>query len=92
MFKDDLNQKKQIKKIINELCSFTKTKMHDRHYDFYKCQELGLKVKLIKSDDKLYDLIMEGHYAYLYSCYRIPNIVKIIETNLDNSFILYGVR
>lgn len=86
--KDD----KKIRKIVKELCSFNRTKMHDRHYNFVKCSKLGLKVQLIQNETELFKLIHNIYDLYLFSVYYEISTLKYIESSDKNSFIMYGKR
>jgi len=92
MFKRVKNKDEKITKIIGELASHKNSKVHDKHYDSDKCKELGLKVYDIEKDQILQDLILSIHHSYILSIFRSPNLIKIIENQNGQTFIMQGKR
>ena len=81
MFKNCKNKKGKINNIIKELDDKDCSKIHDRHFDFDKCKEIGLKVKELEKDEILNDKVLAIYYSLLLSVYLDSTIVKIIESN-----------
>jgi len=92
MFKnaDDKEQKAQT--VMNELASHDASKVHDRHYDFIKCKALGLNVTALEDSQDLQEAVLSLYHCYLLSIYRIPNVIKFIESQNGESFIINGIR
>jgi membrane-bound ClpP family serine protease len=77
----------QIDVIMNNLNNPSQTKEHSRHIHFDKAKELGLKVSLLEDDDKLQDLVLSLHHAYIATL-MMTNTSKLIESDLGKKFIL----
>ena len=82
----------KIDNILNELSSHDASKLHDRHYDFEKCKELGLKVTALENDQEFQDKVLSLYHSYLLSIYRLPSSVKFIECQRGQTFIINGKR
>jgi hypothetical protein len=86
MFKDDRNSEEKIRKIIEYLGSHKNTKTHDRHLNPKKCEEIGLKIKMMEDNQELQDYILSIHHA----CFNLMNkspISKIFMNNISKHFI-----
>ncbi len=59
---------------------------HSRHYDFNKCKELGLNVKLIEEDQILQDLVLSVYHSFCITV-QGTQAAKIIENHLGNAYI-----
>lgn len=92
MFKDSENRKEIAKKILGELASHDASKVHDRHYDYVKCKQLGLNVIPLEEDQNLQDKVLSLYHCYILSIYRLPTIIKFIENQNGQSFIISGKR
>lgn len=92
MFKHYKNKDEIVKKILAELASHKNSKVHDKHYDSEKCKKLGLKIFDIEKDQELQDLILTIHHTYILSIFRIPTLIKLIENQNGQTFILNGPR
>ena len=92
MFKKSKDKHNKVKRILDELASHDASKVHDRHYDYNKCKQLGLKVIRLESDQKLQDAILSLYHAYLLSIYRIPTAIKFIENHEGQTFTINGKR
>lgn len=93
MFKGcKVTKKAKIDNILNELSSHDASKLHDRHYDFEKCKELGLKVTALENDQEFQDKVLSLYHSYLLSIYRLPSSVKFIECQRGQTFIINGKR
>lgn len=92
MFKNAKHKEEKIKKILNELASHDASKVHDRHYDFVKCKELGLKVTPLEKDPALQDGVLSLYHCYSLSIYRMPNVLKFIENQNGQVLITSAVR
>lgn len=83
MFKSESDTKK-IEKIINTLNSNTGS--HAKHFDYDFCKSLGLKVEKLEEDQKLQDLVLSVYHCCTISA-NCTLTIKIIENNLDKSYI-----
>lgn len=75
---------KKIKKIISGLN--LNDGSHARHYDYYKCNQLGLNVKLIEEDQILQDLVLSVYHSFSITAQSTP-ASKIIENQLGKAYI-----
>ncbi len=87
MFLNDSNRDEKVDAIITELSSHALTLSHDRHLhiDILK-DKLGLKILPLESDQKLQDLVLSVHHAYLITLTQTPAF-KIIENQLGKAYI-----
>lgn len=63
MFKEE--NENQIKKIKHELITSKTTKDHSQNLSAEKCKEIGLKIKQLEDDEKLQDIVLSIHHAYI---------------------------
>ena len=94
MFKNSKLKNKTviIDNIVNELINHDKSKVHDRHYGFDECKQIGLKVKGLENDPDLQDKVLSLYHSYILSVYLMPNAIKFIEAQNGNSFVITGKR
>lgn len=59
---------------------------HARHYDYEKCKELGLNVKLIEEDQVLQDLVLSVYHSFSITA-QTTSASKIIENQIGKAFI-----
>lgn len=86
------NKEKVVVTILNELASHDASKVHDRHYDFVKCKQLGLNVTALENDQTLQDKVLSLYHCYLLSIYKLPNSIKFIESQNGQTFVISGQR
>lgn len=87
MFKAEGNSAKQVvDRIMSTLASHSNTKSHERHISAAKAIEIGLKVKMIESDQALQDAILTIHHATMLT-FSITPISKIIENQDGISYV-----
>ena len=77
-----------IDKIVANLNEHEASKVHNRHFGIDFCREIGLKVDLMEDDNKLQDLILSVHHAYVIT-FDATQSIKIIENQNGKSFISY---
>lgn len=87
MLKTAHNKEELIKGIIKELGDHSVNLAHNRHLSAKKCQEIGLKVKMLEDDNELQDAVLSIHHIFMHTL-RSTNAVKIIQNNMNISFIL----
>ena len=92
MFKKYKDRKERVTIIMDEIASHDASKVHDRHYDFQKCKRLGLKVKSLEENQDLQDAVLSLYHCYILSIYQLNNLVKVIENQFGQSFIINGKR
>lgn len=59
---------------------------HARHYDYAKCRDLGLNVKLIEEDQKLQDLVLSVYHCCTITT-QMTATCKIIENQMGKAYI-----
>lgn len=77
MFKDDFDSEK-VQKIIASLNEHSVSKAHARHYNYKKIKEIGLKVDLLEDNEKLQNVALSLHHAFIISLQQ-TRASKIIE-------------
>ena len=92
MFKDCANKEEIVNRIMSELDDHEVSKVHDRHYDYIKCQKLGLNVSTLEEDQEFQDIVLGIHHCYLLSIYKLPNTLKYIENQNGQTFVVSGKR
>lgn len=92
MFKDAEDKEQKTRKVLDELASHDASKVHDRHYDFNKCKELGLNVTALEDNQEIQEAVLSLYHCYLLSIYRVPTTIKYIESQHGESFIISGQR
>jgi hypothetical protein len=82
MFAGNSNATKTIKKIISSLNDHSKTKIHARHIPAAEALAMGLKVEMLekKGNEKLQDIVLSVHHAYMSLFWTYP-CIKVIESD-----------
>jgi len=83
MCKDD---RANTKKIMKEFCDHKVQKSHSRHISTEQCKRVGIKVIDMEDDDKLQDLILTTHHAFMHT-FAQSTAVKIVENHLGIAFV-----
>lgn len=86
MFKEDKNCDKKVDSIVKWLSSHGTSKTHSRHFDADICREKGLKITMLEDEQKLQDVVLTLHHAYMHT---FSNTVasKIVENHLDTRMV-----
>lgn len=92
MFKKSKNKKAKTSKVIEHITSHATTKVHDRHFDYKKCKEIGLNVSLLEDDQKLQDAVLTLHHTFVLTSNVNSNLIKAIENNNGQTLITHGIR
>ncbi|HQB19748.1 MAG TPA: serine protease [Bacteroidales bacterium] len=80
------NEKDKTQKVINHFSSHDNSKTHARHISLATCKEMGLKIIELESDDKLQDLILTTHHAFMHT-FSNSGALKIIENQNGVAYI-----
>lgn len=75
-----------IKKVLDEFSDHGRNKSHARHISKEKCKSLGLKIIDMESDNKLQDLILTTHHAFMHT-FSNSAAVKIVENQMGVAYI-----
>jgi len=73
-------------KILDHFSSHDNSKTHSRHISASICKKLGVKIIEIEKDDKLQDLILTTHHAFMHT-FSNTGAVKIIENHKGVAYI-----
>jgi len=79
-------QKLRIDRILQELGDHSVSYAHNRHLSLKKCEEIQLTIKRLESDQRLQDLVLSVHHAFIQTLTATPAI-KIIENDKGTAFI-----
>ena len=86
MFDGDKNRKSKAQKIVSRLTDYSGNKAHDRHIHVEECEEVGLNVRRIESDEKLQDFVLTVHHCYMHSLMNTASF-KMIENHLGVALV-----
>jgi Serine dehydrogenase proteinase len=75
-----------VAKVLKEFGDHSRNKSHARHISKTKCIEAGLKIVEMESDDKLRDLILTTHHAFMHT-FSSTNATKIVENHLGVAYM-----
>lgn len=74
------------KKIIKEFSDHTANKSHARHISKKKCEELGLTIESMETDQMLQDLLLSIHHSFMHT-FTHSSAIKVIENHLGVAFV-----
>ena len=80
MFKDCVDKAEKAELVVSSLNNHIGTLTHSRHIHIDQIRDLGLKVTALEDDDKLQDLVLTVHHAYMHTISN-PIVVKAIENH-----------
>jgi ClpP class serine protease len=86
MLVNDPDKDTKIKKILVELVDHSVSYAHNRHLSAKKCQEIGLIINELESDQQLQDLVLSVHHIYFHTLGSTPAF-KIIENQNGIAYI-----
>lgn len=67
MFSDTPDPNTAAKKVVQYFTETGKLYDHDKHIGFDQCEEAGLKVIRLEDDQKLQDLVLTVHHAFMHT-------------------------
>jgi ClpP class serine protease len=80
------NEKDKAKKVIEHFSSHDNSKTHARHISVETCKGMGLKIVELESDNKLQDLVLTTHHAFMHT-FSNSGALKIIENQNGVAYI-----
>jgi ATP-dependent protease ClpP protease subunit len=83
MFEDESNK---TNKVIEHFSSHDNSKTHSRHISLQTCKNLGLKIVELEADNKLQDLVLTTHHAFMHT-FSNSGALKIIENHDGVAYI-----
>lgn len=92
MFADRKDKDEAVKRVLDELASHHASMVHDKHYDYIDCLNLGLSVTSLESDQELQDKVLTIHHLYVLSSYKLPQSIKFIESDRGMIFTVSGKK
>jgi len=78
MFSGDQDAEQKTDRVVQELGDHALTLSHNRHISLSRASDLGLRVVALEDDQRLQDLVLTVHHAYVQTLTDTP-AVKIIE-------------
>lgn len=80
------NESHNTRKVIEHFSSHDNSKTHGRHISLATCKNLGLKIVELESDNKLQDLVLTTHHAFMHT-FSNSGALKIIENQNGVAYI-----
>lgn len=80
------NENDKTKKVIEHFSSHDNSKTHARHISLATCKNMGLKIVELESDNKLQDLVLTTHHAFMHT-FSNSGALKIIENQNGVAYI-----
>jgi len=87
MLKGIDSKEETVKKIVEYLSDPEQTYSHGRHIHVEKLINLGLKIDMLEEDNKLQDLVLTVHHAYMHT-FQNSDAIKIVENDIGSATIL----
>jgi len=81
MFLGDRRAAAKAAKIVRELTNDDVMKNHGRHVHIDQCRALNLKIFELESDQKLQDLVLTVHHAFMHTVGEAVHVTKIVENH-----------
>lgn len=76
----------KLNNILKLFTSHDTTKSHSRHISKEQCKNVGLTIEDMEEDNKLQDLILTVHHAFM-NTFSQSSAVKIIENHTGIAYI-----
>lgn len=89
MFDADSDKARKANAIVEFLSDHASTATHSRHISVEKCQDIGLNVVRLEDDERLQDLVLTVHHAYMHT-FSMSTAIKITENHLGVATCLMG--
>jgi len=80
MLQDDDQAPATVQRIVHGLTDDEETFNHARHIHVEALEDLGLKIKRLEDDDKLQDLVLTVHHAFMHT-FSMTSCLKIVEND-----------
>lgn len=78
-------------RIVDALSDHAGTKTHARHLPLATCRAIGLEIELLEDDDKLQDLVLTIHHAFMHT-FAHTGAIKIVENHRGIATALMQVQ
>jgi len=90
MFKDDDACYLKSDHIVQQLTDLGKDEEHARHISITEAKKYGLKIIDLEDDQKLQDLVLTVHHAFMHTFSMTPNLVKVVENDKGIGMFNFG--
>lgn len=87
MLAGDKNANTLSNNIVKHLSDHYKHKSHSRHIHIEECQRIGLKISELESDQKLQELVLTVHHAFIHTLTG-SLVYKIVENQSGDALML----
>ena len=78
--------KQRVKQIVSTFANHTIQKSHARHISKKECQDVGLNITDLESNQDLQDAVLTTHHAFMHT-FSSTHCVKIIENHEGIAYI-----
>lgn len=85
MLNNESDRKQRAKEIVQKLGDHAITLRHERHIAVEECEQMGLTVERLESDQKFQDAVLSVHHACMHTLSN-TGTMKIIENHLGQAF------
>lgn len=81
----------RVKKIVSTFSNHTEQKSHSRHISKKECEEVGLNITALETDQDFQDAVLTTHHAFMHT-FSNTLCVKIIENHDGVAYIEQAVQ
>ena len=89
MFATDPDAETKANDIVSYLTARESTLNHSRHIHSEDLEKIGLNIECMETDNKLQDLVLTVHHAYMHTFSMTPAL-KIVENHSGEAMIILG--
>jgi hypothetical protein len=86
MFSEDAAAEKKARAIVRKLTDYRGNRTHSRHIHVDECEQIGLKIMRLESDDQLQDIVLTIHHCFMHVFQSTP-AYKVIENHLGVALV-----
>lgn len=86
MLKREPDASAKAEKIARALGDLEKNKSHGRRFHYKDCEDIGLTIEILESDQELQDLVLTVHHCYMHTMGTTEKILKIIENHKGHAW------
>jgi len=87
MFADQADAELKATTAVATLADHANTKTHSRHLPASLCRDIGLKVESLEDDERLQDLVLTVHHAFMHT-FGMTGAIKIVENHKGVATVL----
>lgn len=92
MFAGESNAEDIAEKIVKKFTDIGHVEGHDRHIPIQDCIDFGLKIEKLEDDQRLQDLVLTVHHAYMHTFSLNNFAVKAIENHKGTAMFNFGPK